>query len=221
VKAVVLAKASSTRVPNKNFRPFHGDDSLLDIALAKLVRVVDRSDIYVSCEDAGRAVHAERWGVNFSLRSPDLVDNDVPQPDVVRGVCASVSGADDVMWCQLTDPLFDDYAGCLAAWEREREEHDSLVVVYPRKLYLLDEHHRPLGFGFGPWHIPSQRLPLRYQLPFTLMILPRETIDRVGYYVGAKPLWYEAPNVTVDIDTEDDFDLAQAVYAYYASRRTP
>lgn len=218
MKAVVPAKASSSRVVNKNFRPFYGDASLLDVTVEKLLRVLPPGDIYVSSEDPARESSVERWGVNFLLRSPDLVDNDVPMSEVVRRVCATIPGEDDIMWCQLTDPLFTDYAGCVAAWNNESSTHDSLVVVYPRRLFLLDEAYRPQGFGFGPWHIPSQRLPIRYQLSFTLMILPRETIARVGYYVGANPLWYHANNVSVDIDTEEDFELAQAIYAFYAAR---
>ena len=33
--------------------------------------------------------------------------------------------------------------------------------------------------------------------------------------VGEHPYWYDAYNPLVDIDTEADWELAQAVYKYY------
>lgn len=220
MKAVIPAKASSTRVPDKNFRPFHGDRSLFDLTVEKLLRHLPAEDITMSCEDPARADAARRWGINFHLREPRYVDNYTPQPEVVRAVCDAVEGDDDILWCQLVDPLFDSHGECIERWRTLDASHDSLVVVYPRRYFLLDEHYRPEGFGFGHWHIPSQELPVRYQLPFTLMILRRDVIRRIGYYIGARPYWFHATNHTVDIDTEDDFEMAQAVYAYLMERRS-
>ncbi|MEV0729729.1 hypothetical protein [Polymorphospora sp. NPDC050346] len=213
IKAVIPAKASSTRVPDKNFRPFHGTRSLLDIKVGQLLTVLPAEQIYVSSEEPACAAHAERLGINFLSRAPELARNETPYASVVSQICRDTPGDDDIMWCHVTDPLFDQYAECLARWREARDHNDALVVVYPRQMYLLDHDHRPMGFGFGPWHRPSQTLPMHYQLGFTLSILRRSTATTLGP-IGANPYWFDAANQPVDIDTEDDFRMAQAIYAY-------
>jgi CMP-N-acetylneuraminic acid synthetase len=228
--AIVPAKASSTRVPNKNFRPFDGTSSLVDLTIAKL-RLAGIQEIYLSCEDesVGRPV-AEMHEVQFVRRSQSLCSNDCPIPDYIRGVVREVDGlrddqkpfqlwahdpprTEDILWAQVTDPLFEDYSGLIEKWEKFGGDYDSVVVVHPRKKYLLDQNHRPMGFGFGLWHLKSQRLPYHYELPFTASILSRKAIESTGYYVGASPLWYEVEGYSVDIDTEEDFKISQAIYS--------
>lgn len=50
MKAVIMGKAGSTRVKNKNYRPFYEDKSLTDILLEKLVKVMPREDIFLNYE---------------------------------------------------------------------------------------------------------------------------------------------------------------------------
>lgn len=206
--AIIPAKWESTRVPNKNFRPFLGDLSLVDLVIGKLKATgVDRIVLSSESREAEKAV--ERHGIEFDLRSKRLCHNDTPFLEVFNGVYDDCCyGGEDVLWAQVIDPLFDEYLQMLECWERREPQHDSCVVVYPRKGYLLNERHEPLGFGFGPWHVKSQSLPLHYEFSFTASILTEECVRKIGYHIGARPLWYEAKGRTVDIDTEEDFALA-------------
>jgi CMP-N-acetylneuraminic acid synthetase len=212
VKAVIPVKASSSRVKDKNFRPFHDGRSLFDITVERVLKLLPAEDVYMSCEDPAKGAVADSWGVNFLPRDVRLADNATPLTDVIRGVCADVPGGDDIMWAHVCDPLFDAYPECVDTWARVRHAHDSLVVVHPVRGYLLDEHQRPVGFGFGPWHVPSQQLPPMYRLGFTLSVLSRGSISRVGYPVGERPHWFVGSENTVDIDTEWDFRTAQVLY---------
>lgn len=216
--AIVPAKASSTRVPNKNYREFWNGRSLVDLVLGKLQKIPQIKQVYLSCEDESKFTVAADWGIRFVPRSPALCANDVPMTSYIPGVVRECIGdADcDVLWAQVCDPMFDDYAGLVETWEEYQHAwptFDSACVVYPRKGYLLDERHQPLGFGFGPWHVKSQSLPTHYELNFTASILTRESLRRTGYFVGAEPLWYEVEGKCVDIDTQADFELARKLYA--------
>jgi hypothetical protein len=51
MKTVILGKAGSIRVIKKNYRPFWNGEFLTDILMAKLIKVTEKSDIYLSCED--------------------------------------------------------------------------------------------------------------------------------------------------------------------------
>jgi N-acylneuraminate cytidylyltransferase len=112
--------------------------------------------------------------------------------------------------------LFNEYAEILTVWQTlDESEYDSLNVLYPLKKFLLDERHNPIGFGFGFWHKYSQTIPPTYQLSWATTIMSRRCIERISYQVGENPYWYDTYAPIIDIDTEDDFKLAQAVYKLY------
>lgn len=212
MKYIIPAKRSSTRVPDKNYRLFARGKSLLDILVEKLSRLGDPSEVYLSSEDDSARVVAEMHGVTFLPRSRHLTENSYPFQSVVNEVCKQLPDDDDVMWCHATDPFFDEHEKVVQAWEsRVAAESDSLVVVYPMKEYFLDEKFNPMGFGFGAWHRSSQELPTYYQLGFTCSIMTRQVATTVGL-VGARPQWYQASNLMIDIDTQAEFDLAARLY---------
>ena len=219
MKAVIPAKASSTRVPDKNYRPFHDGKSLVDILIGKLLRVLFARDIYLSCEDSTKQAVADAHGIQFHLRDPYLCLNETPLTDLVRGICRHIPGDDPILWCECIDPLFDEHFDMLDQWHiagqlnELRAGVDSIVAVHRERSYLLDQNHRPIGWGFGEWHPPSQLLPVHYRFNFACSILTRQSIQRCGYMIGANPIWFEAATPCVDIDTEEDFRVAQAVYA--------
>ncbi|MGW1978083.1 cytidylyltransferase domain-containing protein [Streptomyces sp. NPDC001889] len=212
MKFVIPAKRSSSRVPHKNFREFAPGESLLDILVKKLVRLGEPGDVHLSSEDESAREVADRHGVSFLPRAKHLTENSYPFQSVVNEVCGQLPDDDDIMWCHATDPFFDEHPAVVEAWrKRENPDADSITVVYPMREYLLDGNFNPMGFGFGSWHRPSQELPTYYQLGFTCSIMTRHTATNIGL-VGARPLWYEAANLTIDIDTQAQFDFAARLY---------
>lgn len=211
MKIIIPVKSTSTRVQNKNFRSFWGGLSLTEILLKKLL-FKGANNIFISCDDPSKEALAVEYGCNFLLRDKKLCDNDTHIPDVIRKVVCQIPDDDEIAWCQVTDPMFEDYIGAFAEWELQKNNHDSLCVVYPFKKYLLNHEHMPINFGFGNWHIKSQDLKIFYDMTFTFSILKRESIDNCGYHIGAKPYWYNAFNTHVDIDTMEDFEIASIIY---------
>ena len=87
-------------------------------------------DAFTEYDELVPTVH--RWGVNFLERSSDLCANEVPLTKWIRSITAQVPGESDIAWCQVCDPLFDEYAECLEKWSQlSRTQYDSLVVCYP------------------------------------------------------------------------------------------
>lgn len=204
---IIPAKTSSQRVPNKNWKPFRGEDSLVDLVVEKLLASdVNPERIHISCEcEATAAPTAQRWGVNFLHRSPEFCANDVPLTEWIRAITSQVAGPSDIAWCQVCDPLFDEYSECLEQWSQlSRSQYDSLVVCYPWKGYLMTADSQPIGWSFGEHHTPSQNLPKFRTMPFTLSLLTREAIARTGYHVGVNPFWYESHGEHVDVDYARD-----------------
>lgn len=214
MRAIIPAKASSTRVPNKNWREFYKGLSLVDINIMALLDAgLDAGDIYVSCEEfEPMDAVKSRFGVNPVLRDEWLCYNETSISDFIRGTRDLVGWGGDIIWSQVCDPLFTQHREVIQAWQDKGPEIDSICVVHPVRQYLLDPQFHPIGWGFGSGHVPSQLLPTLYQMPFTMSILTRQCIREVGYHVGERPLWYASEGHHIDIDTEQDFRAAQALY---------
>jgi N-acylneuraminate cytidylyltransferase len=220
MKAVILGKAGSVRVKEKNYRPFYGGESLVDILLAKLVKIMERQEIYLSCEQEQYKSVAEKWGINFIHREERYTRITTSNVDVVRNVCKDVPGGEDILWVTPVEPLFDEYAEVLECWRNlDKNKYDSLNVVYPQKRFMLDQNHNPIGFGFGHWHKYSQEIQPLYQLSWSTCVLSRKCIDEVSYMVGSHPYWYESYVGVVDIDTEEDWEFAAALYRRKAEQK--
>lgn len=219
MKVIIPVKSNSTRIEEKNFKLFYKNQSLCDLQIEKILKILHPDDIYMSTENIYYKKIADKWGINFLLRDKLLTYNETPIIDVIRGISSQVDSDDEIMWCQVIDPLFDEYEECINVWNNlDKSKYDSLVVVYPKKNYMLNENFIPIGFGFGEKHLISQKLPNMYQITFVMSILSREAINKVGYYVGSKPYWYEAKNIPLDIDLEEDWELGSILYNYYINK---
>jgi len=219
MRFIIPAKAGSQRVHRKNWRPFHEGESLVDITIGKLIRAgVDREKIHLSCEcEETAGPVAKDWKINYLPRDQSLCENSVPLTTWIRSITAQIPGNDDIAWCQVCDPLFDEHWQCLKKWTHVRDDYDSLVVCYPWRGYLMTGDSQPVGWSFGEHHTPSQQLSRFRTMPFTLSILTREAIAVTGYHVGKAPFWYESNRMHVDIDTEQDFRIAQVLHADISS----
>jgi N-acylneuraminate cytidylyltransferase len=213
VKAIIPAKDNSIRIPHKNFINFYNDKSLVDLTIEKLLNILNPEDIYLSCENEEKRSISSRWGINFLKRDKSLTSNDTPLKVWLNKIVDQVPGDEDIAWCQVIDPIFNEYNECITRWQEVKDDHDSLVVVYPKKHYFLDSNYNPYGFGFGDWHVKSQNLPKIFQFTFTLSILKRSCVKNIGYHIGVNPYWYHSESPTVDIDTPEDFKLAQIIYS--------
>ncbi|RTK95656.1 MAG: CMP-N-acetylneuraminic acid synthetase [Neisseriaceae bacterium] len=212
MKIIIPVKACSKRIENKNFREFYDGLSLTEILLKKL-SFKGMENIYISSENSDKKKLAKKYGCNFILRKKELCDNNTPLPDVIRGISKQLpKNTEEIAWCQVTDPLFNDHKKAFEKWEAKKEKHDSLCVIYPFKKYILNSNHMPINFGFGNWHIKSQDLSTFYDMTFTFSILKKECIERCGYHIGSNPYWYNANNQHIDIDTMEDFEIASIIY---------
>lgn len=220
MKAVILAKSTERLIAYKNYRPFYGELSLVDVLVKKLIKVLPVADIYLSCEEQQYRNVAEKWGINFVHRDKVYAQYNISNVDVVANVCESIPFRDDILWCTCVEPFFDEYAEVLECWdELDKERFDSLNVVYPMKKFMLDHGHNPIGFGFGHWHKYSQTIPAVYQISWATAVMSRECIEKVSYLVGRNPYWYDSYSPVIDIDTMDDFRFAALAYKAYMDDR--
>lgn len=218
VKVIIPLQLASTRVKNKNIRPFYQGKSLFDIKAIQLTKAgLSPKQIYVSSEDREDIVKnlCKQYGFYFLKRDKKLTGNAIKQGDLIGFILNQIpKDDDDILWVQVTNPLFDEFLFILNSWrEIQSQGFDSIVAVKTIRHHLLNESGIPLNFNFGNWHKVSQDLPKIYEILWSAFLLKREVIEQNKYHIGLKPYYMTFDDIaTIDIDTEQDFELASLYY---------
>lgn len=214
-KVAIPLKTSSVRVPNKNLRPFVGERSLFDIKAEQLLHHFDPEDIYVSSENPEAELVVRAYGFNFMLRDAALTRPDASWSEVIKDVVSGIPTRDDILWVQVTQPLFNEFGDVMKTWREVGDRHDSLAVVKKFSHHLIDDRARPVNFNYGYWHKQSQELPSFYQLTWACFVMKREMVESCWYNIGRAPFLYCTDAPLVDIDTPQEFEIAGIVYRHY------
>lgn len=226
VLAVVPARGGSKGVPGKNLREVGGMSLLrrtLDVAQAS--RHIDR--IAVSSDDDGILGHASSVNGILTIKRPaELAEDGTAMAPVVDHVL-SMHPADIVVLLQPTSPLREstDIDGALERFVSSGA--DSLVSVCPTETspywtYRLDEGDRmhPL--------LPKQDVATRQELPKTYRVNGAVYVVDAAWFrtnhvfVGDNTVAYVmAPERSLDVDTEIDLVVAEALLAKRGTSGTP
>jgi len=223
VVALVPARGGSETVPNKNVRPLGGKPLVgwpIDVATA--TDGVDR--VVVSTDDERIASTARGFGAEVLDRPPELARDDSLVIETVRHAVEALSGRGEtaryVTLLEPTSPLRDprDVRACLDRVAGE-PALDSVATfteaeINPHRTWRLGDGDRPEPFvkGADPW-LPRQELPEAYQLnggayAFDVDALPETGVSLLFGETGAVLM---PPERSVDIDTEVDFAVAEAM----------
>lgn len=221
IKVVIPLKTDSDRIPNKNLRPFINGKSLFDIKAEQLLKVFPASSIYVSSENPEAEEVVKKYGFNFHLRSAELHKKTHRSnwAELTEAIIKAIPGESDILWVQVTQPLFDDFEKIMEIYKNLDDRYDSVVAVKQHRHHLLDERGNPVNFTFGYWHKISQDLPKLYEVAWAAFVMRREMMDAGAFYqIGRNPYLYEITKPMVDIDYMDDFEIAAILYERYMNR---
>lgn len=209
MKIIIPYRENSERCFRKNTKEFVNGRSLLKIS----VEQARGHDIYLACVPSDSAIdRAEKLGV----RRIDLPDYTLTgsSSDLVTAIAEQTEGLIGFLYC--TNPVFYKY-NCLESFLTKAKDAisagaGSAIVVYPFKHYVLDENMQGLNHGQGTWHKYSQFLPQWYIHPWVLMVTSTSDVLKYKYWYTPDVVPLEASGPCVDIDTDDDFNLAKFFY---------
>jgi N-acylneuraminate cytidylyltransferase len=218
LKIVIPLKTNSERIENKNLRKFSGTDSLFDIKARQLLPVFEPGDVYVSSENPQVESIVQQYGFNFHLRDFALTKSTAKENQIVKSIIDTIPGKPDIMWVQVTQPLFHEFQKILDIWHELDNSYDSLAVVKKIRHHILDERGNPVNFNFGYWHKISQDLPNLYEVTWAAFIMRREMLEQAYYQIGRKPYLYQTDSPLVDINEPVEFEMASILYDHYNSR---
>ena len=210
IVAMVPIKLNSERVKEKNLRPFYDGKPLVQFILEALVKCQRIDEVYVYCSSE-RIKDYLIEGVKF-LKRPEYLDgNTCNCNDIIREFMKEVD-ADYYVVSHATAPFItpESIDRCIASVVYS-EEYDSAFTVEKIQTFLWS-NGKPMNFD--PSHFPrTQDLDPIYMETSGAFVFPREVFETYQRRIGVKPCLVEvSPEESIDIDTEYDMSVAQALY---------
>lgn len=213
IPIIMQVRQQSERCPNKVLRPFYENLSLTELMVSQFE---NRKDVYlVGYEREDFEPIAKRHGVNFLQRSRESAlseDGRVIQSYLkdfpTRQVCM----------VNVCTPLLRAETIDAAIAECERLSAPVMVPIIETKEIILSAEHHPVNPDATLFN-SKLRKPL-YQIVNNFVIhTPTYTLEHGRYfetYQPGHPAFFTIPyRETIDIDTEDQFIIAQVAYQRY------
>ena len=210
IKALIPVRSGSTRVLNKNTRPFAGS-TLLDIKIQQLLKVKSLDGIVVnSNSDEMLEIASKYQGVELVKRDDTFASNTVYMTDVFENMAQNFPG-DIIVYCAVTYPLLGSETIERVIAKYFEGNHDSIAPASRVKQFLFLDG-KPLNFN--PSRFPrSQDLPNIVALNFGAAVIARDLMVKRKSTVGMNPYLYELGETeSFDIDTQFEFDIAEYLY---------
>ncbi len=211
VVAFVPMKLNNRRLPQKNTKPFTGGEPLCHYILSTLSGVGEIDEVYAYCSSPEIQVYLPE-GVRYLGRSTSLDRDETSISEVLRQFAGEVF-ADVYILTHATAPFVsgDSIRKGIAAVCGGG--YDSAFAVRKVQDFLWRDGE-PLNYD--PANIPrTQDLPVIYGETSGFYIYKRSVVTELGRRIGEKPFLVEVGGVEgIDIDEEEDFMIADAVYNY-------
>ena len=208
MKVIIPAKESSSRCANKNFRVFHKNRSLIEIKIKQVLKIVKPADIILIGDGKQGFAMAARCGYGWLDDSHVVAEG---FQNAVRYWFECIHD-EEIMQTFCTNPLFNQYEQVVKDWNDVKEKHDSLMVTIPFQHYVVDKEGTPINFQYGYWHKESQKLPDWYFFDWAATIIKGDVAKETKYPIGRNPYVWSYAGKMIDIDTEEDFKMAQWYY---------
>ncbi|MFO0748171.1 MAG: acylneuraminate cytidylyltransferase family protein [Myxococcota bacterium] len=223
-------RRGSERVPDKNTRPFAGHDGgLLGLKLDQLEATAGLDVVIVDSNDPvvlERARARQRsWSGTAALEvreRPDALGRSDTTPDQLIAHALATIDADELAWTHVTSPFAGaaTYARAFAAWDARARDSDppdavdSLVATLPIRSFVWSPSG-PVNYAPSPalrWPRTQDLTPL-HDLCSALFLVPMAVARARGDRLGERPLLFPLSKIeALDIDWEDDFRLAEALW---------
>lgn len=224
ILALIPARGASKRLPGKNVRQL-GGKPLIEWSIQAARSLPDVVEVLVSTDDPEIARHAQHAGALVPrLRPAELATDTASSVDVALHALDDYERAhgrvDGLLLLQPTSP-FRSRARLQAGLVLFAANPDCSVIgvspasTHPLWCFRLDGMRlRPFVEG-GGLHLRSQDLPPAYAVNGAFYLVPANVLRETHslYARDLLPLVMETPAECIDIDTEEDWQLAEQMLA--------
>lgn len=214
--ALVPMKLVNRRLPNKNTKPFSDGTPLCSLILKTLKEVSGIDEIYVYCSNPEIKAYIPE-GVRYLSRSADL-DKDTTRINEVIGAFAEDVKADVYLLTHATAPFISKESiekGLKAVLGGKNDSAFAVRVIQD----FLWKDGKPFNYDLDK--IPrTQDLSPVYEETSGFYIYTSDVVNRLGRRIGECPCMVEVSEMeAVDVDTPEDFEIADAIYSEIINKK--
>lgn len=216
IVAVVPMKLNNRRLPQKNTKPFTNGMPLCHYILSTLLSISEIDDVYAYCSDPAIQRYIPK-DVIYLQRSKALDTDETKMNDVLSSFARDVE-ADIYVMTHTTAPFIKSESIQKALHAVACENYDSAFAVKKiQDFFWKDE--KPFNYNLDD--IPrTQDLTPLYQETSGFYVYKRSVISKMNRRIGDKPMFIEVGEIeSIDIDEDEDFMIADAVYNYINLKR--
>ncbi|TDQ09930.1 acylneuraminate cytidylyltransferase family protein [Pedobacter metabolipauper] len=215
-------RKGSERVINKNTKRFAGiEGGILALKLQQLIgsKLIDEIVLSTNdevCIDVAKKFLNKDSRIKIDYRPQHLCESSTKLTDLIAYVPTVVSH-EHIIWGHVTTPIADgaDYdSGIRAYFDSLLAGYDSLISVMPFQNFLLNQSAEVINKNIAGirWPRTQDLLPL-YEINHVMFIAGKNIYLDLNDRVGSHPFLFEMDKLhSLDVDWEDDFLIAEAVY---------
>lgn len=220
ISVFLPCRAGSERVPHKNTRTFAGiEGGLLKIKLQQLVACNAVDSIVLSTNDEEVIQLAETVSsdkIRIDRRPEHLATSSTSTDDLVKYVPTIITeGA--VLWTHVTSPFIDGkiYEEAIDAYKKalSKGDHDSLMSVTALRTFIWNKEGA-VNYDRNKEKWPrTQTIEPLYEINSGIFLADIDIYRNLEDRIGKKPFLFENNDIdSFDIDWEEDFFIAEAIY---------
>jgi N-acylneuraminate cytidylyltransferase len=220
ISVFLPTRKGSERVLGKNTRTFAGiSGGLLRLKINQLLECKCVDEIILSTNDEKSIEVANsfdnsklkviRRPEHLALSSTSLVD----LINYSKDICTH----DHIMWTHVTSPFVfaESYESIVEKYFKvSLKGYDSLMTVKALQNFLWDKDHNDLINREGEEKWPrTQDLRVIYEINSAVFLASKNCYIQYSDRIGASPYLFELSAIqSYDVDWEDDFKIAEALY---------
>ena len=220
ISVFLPCRAGSERVPHKNTRTFANvEGGLLKIKLQQLVACNAIDSIVLSTNDEEVIQLAETVSsdkIRIDRRPEHLATSSTSTDDLVKYVPTIITeGA--VLWTHVTSPFIDGkiYEEAIDAYKNalSKGNHDSLMSVTALRTFIWNKEGA-VNYDRNKEKWPrTQTIEPLYEINSGIFLADIDIYRNLEDRIGKKPFLFENNDIdSFDIDWEEDFFIAEAIY---------
>ncbi|GAB2770359.1 acylneuraminate cytidylyltransferase family protein [Salinimicrobium soli] len=221
ISVFLPTRKGSERIKNKNTRKFaEFEGGLLELKLRQLAQLnVDEVILSTNDEESiavGKSFQSYFPKLTIDIRPDYLAQSKTSLSDLIDYV-PKVTSAENILWTHVTSPMVSTkvYEDSIKDFYKGLENgFDSLMSVTAFQNFLWKKELNDIINRKGQERWPkTQDLDVLYEINSAIFICPREIYKNNNDRVGKNPNLFEMDKlISVDVDWEEDFKIAEALY---------
>lgn len=229
ISVYIPTRKGSERVKNKNTRTFAGiEGGILRLKLEQVLKVEGVDEIILSTNDpvsieVAKGMNSDK--IRVVERPENLCLSSTLIEDLINYI-PTVIDNEHIFWINVTSPFVDteDYQKALDIYWKEivNGEYDTLMSVTKLQQFLWDKDRKDfLNHNRAEEKWPrTQDLKPVYEINHAIYMGSAKDYLKFSDRIGDNPYLFELDKAkSVDIDWEDDFEIAEILFEKNRNKR--